>query len=81
MPSVLCSALLVSFPWSSHFPFLPKLNGDLIHSIISSSSAIVVLLETENHGNIIITGFLVSKETVVLRRWGRETKIGFYQKS
>ena len=26
-------------------------------------------------------GFLVSKETVVLRRWESETKIGFYQTS
>ena len=28
---------------------------------------------------LFVCGFLVSKETVVLRRWDSETKTGFYQ--
>ena len=81
IPWILCSALLVSFPWAFHFPLLPKLNRDLIHSIIYFSSAIIILSETENnHSNIIINGFLVSKKTVVLQFSGRVKQKLFFLK-
>ena len=37
---------------------------------------------SENRGRCMLNGFLVSKETVVLRRWGRsKQKFWFYQTS
>ena len=35
----------------------------------------------ETNRRFLINGYVVSKETVVLRRWESETKIWFYQTS
>ena len=49
----------------------------IVHTLYSK----FVIQWYENATPCILYGFLVSKETVVLRRWESEAEIGFYQTS
>ena len=51
----------------------------LFYTIVKGFYLSKLLRVTSSNKGTFQSEFLISKETVVLHRWGSETKIGFYQ--
>ena len=72
--------------WQTFSDFCPQLVGTLvsIHSTLSLEEVLNVGdrdRSSTSRSSFHVNAFLVSKETVALRRWECETKMWFYQTS